>query len=402
MSKTLAIVGAGPVGLEAALAAIDHDYEVTVFERGEVGDAVRRWGHVRMFSPFGMNVSIRGTELLTKAGHALPEADAILTGREYVAAYLSPVAELLEERFRTNVEVASIGRAGLFKTELIGDESRRDWPFRLLLQKGGREWMEDFDCVFDCTGTSATPNSLGDGGIPAAGERLCQEYIHYGAPDVAARHRTLFGGRRTMVIGAGHSAATVIRELCALRKSTVIWVTRRRERPPCREVEEDPLSERAALVRDANKLSDSQAIDLRAGFTVLAMEKTGDGVRVTLTDEYGEREEVTVDRIVAAVGFRPDLALTRELQTQTCWATEGTYNLAAALLGENGGGDCLAAKSFGPESLCHPEPGYFALGMKSYGRSPEFLIRTGREQVESVLKWMKKGEGNGSGMTKPE
>src|SRR5581483_939103 len=103
LRKHIAIVGAGPIGLEAALAAMAHGHRVSVFERGEAGDAVRRWGHVRMFSPFGMNVSLRGIERLKKRGHALPDPDAILTGTEFVAQYLAPLADTLgEEIVHTN------------------------------------------------------------------------------------------------------------------------------------------------------------------------------------------------------------------------------------------------------------------------------------------------------------
>ena len=35
--------------------------------------------------------------------------------------------------------------------------------------------------------------------------------------------------------------------------------------------------------------------------------------------------------------------------------------------------------------LSHPEPGFFIVGMKSYGRAPTFLLRTGYEQVRSVV-----------------
>jgi hypothetical protein len=35
--------------------------------------------------------------------------------------------------------------------------------------------------------------------------------------------------------------------------------------------------------------------------------------------------------------------------------------------------------------LSHPEPGFFVVGMKSYGRAPTFLLRTGYEQVRSVV-----------------
>jgi hypothetical protein len=33
----------------------------------------------------------------------------------------------------------------------------------------------------------------------------------------------------------------------------------------------------------------------------------------------------------------------------------------------------------------HPEPDYYAVGMKSYGRAPTFLLLTGYEQVRSVV-----------------
>jgi hypothetical protein len=39
----------------------------------------------------------------------------------------------------------------------------------------------------------------------------------------------------------------------------------------------------------------------------------------------------------------------------------------------------------GAEELKHPEPDFFVVGMKSYGRAPTFLLRTGYEQVRSVV-----------------
>jgi hypothetical protein len=39
----------------------------------------------------------------------------------------------------------------------------------------------------------------------------------------------------------------------------------------------------------------------------------------------------------------------------------------------------------GAEELKHPEPGFFTVGMKSYGRAPTFLTLTGYEQVRSVV-----------------
>lgn len=391
----IAIIGAGPIGLEAAVAANDGGYEVHVYERGEVGDAVRRWGHVRMFSPLGLNVSMRGLERVRQTGAALPAPGTILTGTEYVAHYLVPLSESLGENIHTNVEVAAIGRSEFLKHELIGSPQRCDAPFRLLLRRGAREWTEQADIVFDCSGTFSTPNHLGDGGMPAIGESACKALISHGAPDVLGRLRWIFENRRVLVIGSGHSAATAIRDLATLRKTapetSIIWSTRRSMSPPFQRIEDDPLPERDELLAQANALVESHRVDFRRDSSVLALEAGKAGVKVTLANSSGT-ESVVIDRIIAAVGYRPDLDLTRELQAKTCYATEGSYNLAAALLGE-AGGDCMAVESFGVETLTHPEPGFFALGMKSYGRAPDFLIRTGREQIESVLAWLEKNAG---------
>ena len=403
--QKLAVIGAGPIGLEGAAAALDRGYDVNVFERGEAGDAIRRWGHVRMFSPFGMNVSMRGIERLHKNGGALPNPDAILTGAEFVAAYLAPLAESLSEVVHTNTEVVAIGRCDLMKRELIGSAERFDSPFRLLLRRGAREWMEQTDVVFDCTGTFSTPNFLGDGGIPAVGEAACKSLISYGAPDVLGRLRWLFENRRILVVGAGHSAATAVRDLTRLRKTApetqVIWAVRHGMSPPFHRIENDPLPERDQLLQDVNMLVESRRVEFLRDSAVLSLEQTKDGLKVTLTDG-ASTETIFVDRVIACVGYRPDLELVRELQTKICFATEGAYHLAAALLGESGGanganhangrGDCLQSGGFGSETLLHPEPGYFSLGAKSYGRSPDFLIRTGREQIDSVLNWLEKNK----------
>ena len=39
----------------------------------------------------------------------------------------------------------------------------------------------------------------------------------------------------------------------------------------------------------------------------------------------------------------------------------------------------------GVDELSHPDSGVYMVGMKSYGRAPTFLLRTGYEQVRSVV-----------------
>ena len=90
----IAVLGAGPVGLEAALTARVLGFPVTVYERGRVGEYVQRWGHVRMFTPFGMNVTPLGRAAirLESPKHDWPPDADCQTGRDYVAAYLEPLA----------------------------------------------------------------------------------------------------------------------------------------------------------------------------------------------------------------------------------------------------------------------------------------------------------------------
>jgi hypothetical protein len=59
----------------------------------------------------------------------------------------------------------------------------------------------------------------------------------------------------------------------------------------------------------------------------------------------------------------------------------------AALMsaGDATGGDCLAQSSQGAETLTNPEPGFFILGSKPYGRRTDFLMRVGWEQVDEVF-----------------
>ena len=386
----IAIIGAGPIGVEAAVAAQAVGHQVRVFERGQIADAIRQWGWVRMFSPFGMNSSPRGIARLRQSGAAVPEAADLLTGREYVSGYLDPLAKTLGDSVSTETSVLAIGREGQLKGENIGEPQRGTSPFRLLLREGARtdrERIETADVVLDCTGVFGQPNPLGTGGLPAVGEAAAEQRILRGLPDLELDWREEDDRARFLVVGGGYSAATMICELFRRQAGRaggrILWAVRRAGALPCPLITDDSLPERDRLARKANALVADGEVELIAGATVAAIERTGGQLNVSLA--IGEIQRVVaVHRLLGCCGFRPDQELARELQTQTCWATEGTYPLAAALLGATGG-DCLKVPTPGAATLRNPEPGYFALGGKSYGRTPNFLIRTGLQQIDSLL-----------------
>jgi hypothetical protein len=365
--------------LEAARAALRRGHEVQLFEAGQVAESVRRWGRIRMFSPFGLNGSREAFAHLERHGFRVPPPESIFTGAEYADAFLEPLAETLNGIIRTGAPVLAITRADLNKEDCILDPRRASVPFSLLVREGERELVVQADIVLDCSGNFQNPRPLGTGGIPAPGERTAQAAIQYGVSDPPE-----VGGLRILVVGAGHSAATMVCGLAAQRPARLFWAVRKPVAGhPYAPIPDDPLPERDQLLAQANALARSSKVKLLAPAGIRSLSKTGEGLEVTLSVN-GEPATVVVDRIFAATGFRPDLDLTRELQVQTCWATEGVYKLAALLLGE-AGDDCLKSPATGAETLSHPEPGFYTLGMKSYGRRSDFLIRTGLEQVQTVL-----------------
>ena len=91
--KTVAIIGAGPVGLAAAAHALERNLKPIVLEAGsEIGHAVRQWGHVRMFSPWEYNIDRAAARLLEATGWNSPDPHHYPTGDEFVTHYLEPLA----------------------------------------------------------------------------------------------------------------------------------------------------------------------------------------------------------------------------------------------------------------------------------------------------------------------
>src|SRR5947209_1537688 len=231
----VAILGAGPIGLEAALYATSLGLPLAVYERDRVGAHVQQWGHVRLFSPFGMNHTPLGRSVIRTENpqHPLPGDNDCLTGREHLAVYLEPLARLslLREKFRFGEEVLHIGRRGFLKGDAPGDPRRAQQPFCLVVRDGsGRERVDEADIVLDCTGTYSRHRWMGEGGVPAPGEKACTAHIAYGVEDVLGDRRSIYAGRNILVVGSGYSAATTVCNLAMLAErepaTWVIWIAR--------------------------------------------------------------------------------------------------------------------------------------------------------------------------------
>ena len=378
----VAVVGAGPVGLAAAAHLISRNIEPIVFEAGEqVGASVREWGHVRLFSPWEFNLDPVAADLLGATGWSAPEADGYPTGAELVERYLEPLASVpaIASALQLGARVVGVARRGIDK---LKDAGREESPFELVVEQDGVERRVLARAVIDASGTWTNPNPLGSGGLPAVGERALADRIAYRIPDVLDRDRDRYARRRVLVVGSGHSAFNAILDLVALRDSEpateILWAIR--GSVPGRKYGgggDDQLPARGALGATVRGLVEDGSVELVSGFHAREV-ATVDG-RLLVAD--GARN-VAADEVIAATGFRPDPILLGELRLDLDDRVEAARALAPLI--DPNLHSCGSVPPHGVDELSHPDQGVYMVGMKSYGRAPTFLLRTGYEQVRSI------------------
>jgi thioredoxin reductase len=380
----VAVIGAGPVGLAAAAHLASRGIEPVVFEAGDaVGASVREWGHVRVFSPWTYNLDPVAAELLEGTGWSAPEPNGYPTGDEIVERYLEPLAAApgIAESLHLRARVVSVTRQGVDK---LKDDGRDDAPYQLIVDEDGEERRYLARAVIDASGTWTRPNPIGAAGVLAAGERRHADRISYGIPDVLGGTRERYAGRRVLVVGSGHSAFNAILDLVALRDSEpetdIVWAIR--GDAPDRKYGgggDDQLPARGALGATVRELVAEGSVEVVAGFHTRAIDRSEDG-RLVVDD--GDRRLV-VDQIIASTGFRPDLDVLRELRLELDDRVEAPRALAPLI--DPNLHSCGTVPPHGVDELSHPDAGIYIVGMKSYGRAPTFLLRTGYEQVRSVV-----------------
>lgn len=388
--RRLAIIGAGPIGLSAALMAQARGFDVTVFEKGLVGDALRHWGDsTRLFSPMSMNLPEIARSVL---GAAAPPDDALLTGPEMVSRVLEPIASAprLAGRVLTGHRIVAVGRAGLTRIDLPGHPLRAERPFRLLVAAAGGERVIEADAVFDASGVHDTPNWAGPGGLPALGERAVASRLIRRLGELDAHREHLSG--RILLVGHGHSAANALLILETIAAGQpgmhVTWAVRTANLRPCAEVADDPLPERGRVTTRANDLAaDPPAfLTVKRRTSLAAIAADGERFHVTLSVP-GAREGAgeLFDQVIAMTGYRPDHSFLSELPIEISAVTEGAAGLSRALSHVT---DCLTLPTVTPEDLGSGEPGFYLVGARSYGRSATFLLRTGLAHLEIILDGM--------------
>ncbi len=166
------VIGAGPVGLEAAAQASAAGHDVTVYDAGRIGSGVRTWSALRAWDPWSAWVGPAGVALLGGP----PDPGAFPTGREIVAGWLEPLAARLDARaLERVVGVARGPRSAL----------ERPSRFRIVVENvGGERSFDEADLILDAGGAGAW-GSAGTDGLPVQSENRAASAgrLRYGPVD---------------------------------------------------------------------------------------------------------------------------------------------------------------------------------------------------------------------------
>jgi thioredoxin reductase len=388
-SLPVAIIGGGPIGLAAAAHLAERNIPFQLYEAGEtIGANLRDWGHCRIFTPWEFTTDPASRRLLARHGWQEPPSDALPTGDDIYRLYLKPLAKApeLAPHIETGAKVEAITRLGIDKVTSKGREAR---PFRLTIARGGEAPRHELArAIIDASGTWQNQNPLGASGLPAEGEAEFAERIAHGMPDVLGLERANYAGRRIAVVGGGFSAINVLLDLVQLAEqqplTKIVWIVRAtRMHKIYGGGENDQLPARGALGTRLRNLVESGKVRLVQGFATSSIKRVPGGIALAGETAAGARVLDPVDRIVAATGQRPDLAITRELRLELDPWLESVKALGPLI--DPNLHSCGSVEPHGHRETSHPEPGFYTIGIKSYGRAPTFLLLTGYEQARSVV-----------------
>lgn len=389
----VAVIGAGPIGLAAAVHLLDRGFTPLVLEAGtNVADNLASYRHVQLFSPWRYNIDKAAQKLLETNGWKSPPPETLPTAGALIESYLQPLAAhpAIAAHVRLSHRVVSVVRAGVDKVKTA---KREAIPFALRVQTPDGEREFEAQAVIDASGTWNQPNPLGASGIPALGETAFASHITFGMPDILGSERTRYAGKRVLVVGAGHSAAGNLIALASLAESApgtqILWAIRGDNFTRIfGGGEADSLPARGELGQKLRQLQESGRLQVYPGFRIHELRREHERITVLAVPGSTDRARIDgridgIDEIIAATGSRPNLDMTRELRLKLDHWLESTEALAPLI--DPNEHSCGTVRPHGHRELAHPELGYYSVGARSYGRAPTFLMATGYEQVRSVV-----------------
>lgn len=365
---TIAIVGAGPAGVEAALYARFLGYFVMLFDTRRVGHRLMACGHQLLEQPWSEVTSPLGLAALAAqgSGKELPASDARVSYRQYVEQYLVPVArtDLLYESVQINSPVTSISRTCCSPGRAIPLTHRAEQEFRLLIESQQRgEYTQLADIVLDCSGLSIRPGLASGGGL-AVGEQASLQEVLLGRVDVLGKQRERLAGKHALIFGrdwaACANALDIVRLAQEAQGTRATWIV------PKQLGDQEPLSlpadTSAEFVAAAQRLvtnqdSDSPTACIAAWGIEAARFDAAEGWRLRLQVEEEETLDVQGDVFINCRDARRDWNIVDSMPLATEIAANGLTG----------------------------EPHYYVLGHKAVGPDMSFAVPLIFEQIKQVF-----------------
>ncbi|MFO0941300.1 MAG: hypothetical protein U0930_11075 [Pirellulales bacterium] len=306
---TIAIIGGGSTGIEAATYARFLGYSVELYDAAKVGDSLVQWGDRPMHGSWQQLTSSLGLAAIEAHEHPLPDPQATPTYREYVDQYLLPLArtDLLYSSITVHASVLSVCRLGCNPADELTTEQRADQEFRLLATSEQRgQFTQVVDLVLDCSGSQSVRTGMASGGGEPIGWSQMGDRVRIGRRRVLTREKELYSQKKVLLWGNDIAAAANALDLNQLVKSSgtqLFWCVPKR------------LTSRSTLIRqncEPSPLSDEEIAAAEAifreadGLNVVPLEAWGiEGLRdeagklvVTLQKTEDETLDFSVDEII--------------------------------------------------------------------------------------------------------
>lgn len=391
---TVAVIGGGAIGVEAALYARFLGYYVLLIEAAKMAQTWRTGAHLPMLTTFGQAASRLGIAALEahRPDTQLPDANATLTGLEFAEKYLVPLArtDLLYESVQVHSQVMSVSRLETRRESPADIQDRADIEYRLAIHSKKRGWYsERADIVLDCSGVGLS-RWLGPGGGLAMGQ-IEQEYlIDTGLPDVCGKHRADYADQRILLVGVSIHAIRNLLSLMELQRTDpatkVSWLV--------------PLDYGMKSANDwleliatwgdagqalAAKPEVRQALSgnydglvMLEGLGIERMLPKPNGLEVCIQSDENNTLDIVCDRIISSVGEEPDWDHAQSLRV-------GQSNLLCRPVFDQS--PSATSEPFDPlEAPLTQEPHYYVLGSKSFGLAHDrFTLAQGHQQIRQVF-----------------
>lgn len=405
---TVAVIGGGAIGIEAALYARFLGYYVLLIDAAKMAQSWRSGGTRKMRTSFREATSPLGLAALEahRPDSLLPDQASELTGLEFAQKYLVPLArtDLLLDSVQVHSRVMSVSRIELRRDSPGDIQDRADTEFRLAIHSKSRGWYtERADIVLDCSGVSR-PRWLGPGGGMAMGEIEHAGQIEYHSPDVCGKQRATYAGYRILLSGTSHAAFENLLALMELMRSEpatrVTWLL------PLEPGLTEPLQwlERLRASGDVGQRL-GQREELRAALTgtfpgivplpALGLERiiakpTGLAICAQVNEDI--TLDMECDCIISNIGLQPewDHAEALRIGRSAVLDRSGIQLTAADNTGVSGPLNTLdMLDNSSPDlydSIYTMEPHYYVLGSKSFGLANDrFTLAHGHQQIRQAF-----------------